>query len=318
MNAFANVPDPTDFPSGDLRNLDSAARCPICSEFFDGPVSLACGHSFCSLCVRGTMAATSQSTCPRCRAPTTEGQLRPNPVLEEMVGVWQAARAGVLELTKRGEEPVRKKRKMSVESVSVPPTSSAGPSRTSSTDSRVSQAAGSGMVDCPVCSAPVAMASINAHIDSGCELPDATSPKKASAKSQWSTLMAPPKSGKGKAKASDNDRIPKTSYKTLKDKQIRELLKEYGLPDVGDRSTLEARHRQWAMLWNANLDKATDHRLSKEKLRQALTRWEREKNAPKREKPVVDDAGEHLKTHKDEFKKLVAKANPKKEVIDVD
>jgi E3 ubiquitin-protein ligase RAD18 len=48
-----DIPDPTDFPNnGDapgLRALDTSLRCAICTELFDGPVSLGCGHSFCSL-----------------------------------------------------------------------------------------------------------------------------------------------------------------------------------------------------------------------------------------------------------------------------
>ena len=44
-----DMPDPTDFSATDLRQLDASFRCTICGEFFDAPVSLACGHCFCSL-----------------------------------------------------------------------------------------------------------------------------------------------------------------------------------------------------------------------------------------------------------------------------
>ena len=44
-----DIPDPTDFAATDLRQLDASFRCTICGEFFDAPISLACGHCFCSL-----------------------------------------------------------------------------------------------------------------------------------------------------------------------------------------------------------------------------------------------------------------------------
>lgn len=48
-----DVPDPTDFPSNDiapgLRELDEALRCPICGDLFSAPLTVACGHCFCSL-----------------------------------------------------------------------------------------------------------------------------------------------------------------------------------------------------------------------------------------------------------------------------
>ena len=49
----SNVPDPSDFPpstiSPDLRSLDRSLRCMICGELFDTPVTLGCGHCYCSL-----------------------------------------------------------------------------------------------------------------------------------------------------------------------------------------------------------------------------------------------------------------------------
>lgn len=42
--------DPPPFPPNQtqLRRLDRALYCQICKEPFQGPVSIACGHSFCS------------------------------------------------------------------------------------------------------------------------------------------------------------------------------------------------------------------------------------------------------------------------------
>lgn len=46
----SDVPDPTDFSSSapGLRSLDASLRCTICGDLFDAPVTLPCGHCFCS------------------------------------------------------------------------------------------------------------------------------------------------------------------------------------------------------------------------------------------------------------------------------
>lgn len=48
----ADVPDPTDFPpqtsAPGLRALDGSFRCDICGELYDAPVTITCGHCFCS------------------------------------------------------------------------------------------------------------------------------------------------------------------------------------------------------------------------------------------------------------------------------
>lgn len=92
---LALVEDPTDFPANapSLRTLDAAVRCPICSEYFAGPVSLLCGHCFCSLCIRNAIATpASKAQCPTCRTHVSESQLRPNPGMEDVVSAWMLAR----------------------------------------------------------------------------------------------------------------------------------------------------------------------------------------------------------------------------------
>ncbi|WIA32061.1 hypothetical protein OEZ86_002913 [Tetradesmus obliquus] len=46
--------DPEDWPADPqhLRQLDRSLRCQICGDIYTGPVALACGHSFCSRCIR--------------------------------------------------------------------------------------------------------------------------------------------------------------------------------------------------------------------------------------------------------------------------
>lgn len=48
-HAFPDVTDPSDFLADSFRKLDGSVRCTICKDFYDGPVLLHCGHTFCSL-----------------------------------------------------------------------------------------------------------------------------------------------------------------------------------------------------------------------------------------------------------------------------
>jgi hypothetical protein len=43
------------------------------------------------------------------------------------------------------------------------------------------------------------------------------------------------------------DPLPKVSYDTMKDKQIKNLLSEHNLSIVGDRDKLIARHRRYVL-----------------------------------------------------------------------
>lgn len=98
--------EPRPFPESapQLRRLDRAMLCPICKELFDHPVSIGCGHSFCSKvglrffpvltpqCIRAFFASAKKPACPTCSEPQTEGSIRRNRVLEEMCDAWEEAR----------------------------------------------------------------------------------------------------------------------------------------------------------------------------------------------------------------------------------
>ncbi|KAF7359252.1 DNA repair protein [Mycena sanguinolenta] len=324
LNALlaAEIDQPTDFPkdSPSLRELDSAVRCPICGEYLTGPVTVSCGHCFCSMCIRSTISTqSSKALCPICKKSINETQLRPNLGMEEVVTAWKLARPHILTLAKHEEEvvvtqPAKKKRKLD-------PSSSpqAGSSRTSSLESSKSEPDGTSsgepkpdaIVECPVCTQSVKYKDLNKHIDNNCTTvaPKPLAPTSKSQKTMWSDIMQPKSKGKEKDRGtSEEDHLPKVSYDTLKDKQLRDKLTGLGLSTSGERPALIARHQRWTMLWNANLDRSPSQRQSKVELVKELKRWEEERKT-KKKKITVDES--HLKIHDSEFKRLVAAARPK-------
>ncbi|KAG1849158.1 hypothetical protein DFJ58DRAFT_889325 [Suillus subalutaceus] len=341
-----NIPDPSDFPMPDLRQLDASLRCTICGELYDAPITLACGHCFCSLCIREHIV--KESECPSCRKSTSEGQFRTNPVLEEAYSSTilrlsrkeqdRTRRSQEEQTSRRSKTPLTngKKRKRRVSSmssdsdvvmVSGPSNSSQLASSPVPNKSRRSRrqdmepssdpqeeemVQGLGMVNCPICDVPTVMGDINTHLDSGCQkiLFNASGAATSGAKDQWTKLFL--KKGKKRGGRIDVDdateRIPKASYDVLKDKQVKDLLHTHNLPVLGDRKTWIARHQRWVMIFNANLDKSGSNRKTTKELRNELKNWEDNR----KRRHLVDNTATHMSNNQGEFARLIAEARNSK------
>jgi hypothetical protein len=101
--------DPFDWPTNNengrqLRLLEESLLCPICSEYFENPHSINCGHSFCSMCIRKHLDRNFNvitfNQCPMCREKADTSQLRPNRSLGQILDRFKASREGLLGLVR--------------------------------------------------------------------------------------------------------------------------------------------------------------------------------------------------------------------------
>nr|XP_048307998.1 E3 ubiquitin/ISG15 ligase TRIM25-like isoform X2 [Myodes glareolus] len=80
------------------RMLEDQVLCPICLEVFRNPVTTACGHNFCMLCLQSFwdhLAAIGETYyCPQCRETfPTRPRLCKNAILGEMVACFTQAKS---------------------------------------------------------------------------------------------------------------------------------------------------------------------------------------------------------------------------------
>ena len=67
--------------------------CSLCLDLFSDPVSVPCGHSFCSACIRGHWNGGGVRACPRCKqAFPGESELSPNASAKDMAELIRARR----------------------------------------------------------------------------------------------------------------------------------------------------------------------------------------------------------------------------------
>ncbi|ORY25247.1 hypothetical protein BCR39DRAFT_544613 [Naematelia encephala] len=332
-------PFPASYPQ--LQRLDRSIVCPICKEPFSAPVSIACGHSFCSHCIRGSMEVTKK--CPVCHESVSEGSIRRNRALEEITDAWDEARPSLIKLSQPPAGPSRKrpppqpisndsslnslphlKRRRDSGSRSQSPTKlstnnhneaveffgSSEEEETSPRENDTEELTEHDEGTCPICSAKMPIVSIPMHIERGC--PPIKAAKKVNGsgnqKADWKKVFAG--AGKGREKDVEMKRIVKPNYHLSSEKDLRNILSEHGLVTTGDKETLSARVQQWIILFNANLD--TSHPKSLSALRAQLTEAEASRKRDKergkeelgKELETKEGMAKYAKERRGEFERL--------------
>lgn len=114
---FSAIADSTDWlttPLSGLTAVESTLRCQVCRDFYKTPMLTTCLHTFCSLCIRRSLA--NDGKCPLCRAPDQESKLRWNGAMDDVVDAYVRTRGAVLAFARNTHEgPRSPKRKIDPE-----------------------------------------------------------------------------------------------------------------------------------------------------------------------------------------------------------
>ncbi|XP_062978415.1 zinc finger protein RFP-like [Elgaria multicarinata webbii] len=71
-----------------VQEFCEETTCPICLEYFSGPVILECGHNFCQACLSCYWEERKgNASCPQCRETITQSGFRPNRQLANVVEI---------------------------------------------------------------------------------------------------------------------------------------------------------------------------------------------------------------------------------------
>ena len=102
--------DPYEWPKSAIGSkltiLEQSLVCGICSEFFENPHVLNCGHSFCSLCIRKHLDrnfnVNTFNKCPMCPEKAETSHLRVNRLLEGITSNYRSVRDELLAFVQNG------------------------------------------------------------------------------------------------------------------------------------------------------------------------------------------------------------------------
>ncbi|KAI9713269.1 MAG: E3 ubiquitin-protein ligase rad18 [Bogoriella megaspora] len=307
MDNSHDVSDSTDWLDTSLSEfapLDAALRCEICKDFYNTPMITSCSHTFCSLCIRRTLAADGK--CPTCRNTDQPSKLRRNGTVEELVERFKEARPIALKLAKENTngvrtEPVGKsratKRKTTEAGLDDEGAERTSQKRKTRSQSRQEASVGSadvmvvddsededfqiedGTVPCPICHKWMKQEAVFPHLDH-CEEEQEQERKAARRRQELYKIFHtmdletnPTQRGSNPPSSNPPERITELSYGMLNEKQLRKKISDLGIPNWGSKALLIRRHTEWVNLWNANAD-SSNPRPKRDMLRQ-LDIWER-------------------------------------------
>uniref|UniRef100_UPI003AAEFD8E nuclear factor 7, ovary-like n=1 Tax=Centroberyx gerrardi TaxID=166262 RepID=UPI003AAEFD8E len=86
--------------------FESYLSCHVCSETFRDPVSLGCGHSFCSSCLKQFWKQAKNKNCPVCKRKSSKSEPGVNFALKELADSYAGRQKAGSSETDKGEKKV--------------------------------------------------------------------------------------------------------------------------------------------------------------------------------------------------------------------
>lgn len=326
---ISSVTDTTEWlntPLSGLSSVEATLRCQICRDFYTTPMLTTCLHTFCSLCIRRSLA--NDGRCPLCRAPDQESKLRWNGALDDVVDAYVKTRIPILTFARQSVQkdtntPKRKPQHLSPEQpsqryskrlrTSTRPSGSPEPKivvpKGGPSEPDDKSLEDCGIAHCPICNQRMKEWQVFGHLDK-CSGPEAMSlPPNPDGDLEVSKQNPSPRRPQSRM-----ERLPALNYSMIKEPVLRKKLNELGLSSIGPRSLLERRHKEWSTIWNANCD-AVDPK-SRTRLLHDLDAWERTQGGrtpgPSRGTSSIKDkefdGNAWAAKYEDSFKDLIANA----------
>ncbi|KAF2626777.1 DNA repair protein rad18 [Macroventuria anomochaeta] len=336
METTFDLPDSTDWIATALpafEPLEAALRCEMCKEFYMNPVITSCSHTFCSLCIRRSIAADGK--CPSCRTTLSSDKLAPNIAVREVVMRFQEARPKALELARADKEQEtgieagnNKKRKLEdtdlEDGEDVRQTRSRQTRRTrrnaGSSDAPVEIADSGddgdgdflpeGIAKCPICNEAMKQELVFNHLDV-CTGQSASQGR--STRSKTKNPFPGALQRRQKEPSPPPARQSQLNYAMMKEGALRKKLQEIGIPSWGSKDLMKRRHIEWLNIHNSNCDADESVRKRKKQLVKELEEWENTQGgrADTKESKVMRkdfDGSGYAKSHKSDFDDLIAQA----------
>ncbi|KAI5737263.1 hypothetical protein M8J76_011635 [Diaphorina citri] len=263
-------PWPKEF--SELKELEKLLRCNICKDFMKTSLITGCSHLFCSYCIRQSIQYRNQ--CPACFAELYDNQLRPERTLDEVIRIFTSVKKKLLKRLQisyaacPGDDPIapsdeqehRKEHNQVpvpqspapvllfnsprkspatpqvVKHRTVPFMFSPKPSPGSSQKPENVTTGSIKTLPCPVCNVAIPERNINLHLDECLARANGAPPK--------SQPMNKP----------SRKPLPKLVLSLMKEKELKQYCKEYGLSTVGEKKALISRIQRYTVLYNSECD----------------------------------------------------------------